>query len=164
MVRFRQRRADYPPQQRRCDQRYALRRWPQLSGRSDRDPCFRRNWGFGCVPTAFGGAWGRDGHLYVTSHDRTRGFKLGLPRSGYQLRLLETHDFPRRTRALIAWDPSFGAILFNDTTVARTRPPAVEMPRQAYCERLGLAPGRAGILAGSLHHDGPGGLPSYKPV
>jgi len=59
-----------------------------------------------------GGAWGPDGHLYVTGHDSTRVFELGLPRAGSQLRLLETHDFPGEGQG-IAWDPSRSGILYG---------------------------------------------------
>jgi len=82
--------------------------------RSRKRDCFRRTrWISSATklvsrvrPCSFsGGAWGPDGHLYVTSHDSTRGFELGLPRVGFQRRLLETHDFPRRTRALPGTQP-----------------------------------------------------------
>lgn len=52
-----------------------------------------------------GGAWGPDGHLYVTGHDRTRIYELDLPTSGSQLQFLETHRFPGEGQG-IAWDPS----------------------------------------------------------
>ncbi|MFB6248814.1 MAG: hypothetical protein ABEL97_09610 [Salinibacter sp.] len=51
-----------------------------------------------------GGAWGPDGHLYVTGHDGTTVYELGLPEAGSQLRFLAVHDFPGEGQG-IAWDP-----------------------------------------------------------
>lgn len=59
-----------------------------------------------------GGAWGPDGHLYVTGHDSSRIYELGLPKAGSQLRFLEAHYFPGDGQG-IAWDPSRSNILYG---------------------------------------------------
>jgi len=59
-----------------------------------------------------GGAWGPEGHLYVTGHDSTRVFELELPPAGSQLRFLETHNFPGEGQG-IAWDLSRSGILYG---------------------------------------------------
>jgi hypothetical protein len=59
-----------------------------------------------------GGAWDPDGHLYVTGHDSTEIYELGLPASGSQLRFLDTHDFPGEGQG-IAWDPARPGVLYG---------------------------------------------------
>lgn len=50
-----------------------------------------------------GGAWGSDGLLYVTGHDRPELYALRLPRSGTELELVATITTPTGGQA-IGWD------------------------------------------------------------
>lgn len=59
-----------------------------------------------------GGAWGPNGHLYVTGHDSTRVHELGLPSAGSQLRFLHAHHFPGEGQG-IAWDPVRPGVLYG---------------------------------------------------
>jgi hypothetical protein len=52
-----------------------------------------------------GGAWGRDGLLYVTGHDRPELYVLRAPPRGRTLEHIETLRTPTGGQA-IAWDPS----------------------------------------------------------
>lgn len=73
-----------------------------------------------------GGAWGPDGHLYVTGHDSTRVYELDLPSAGSQLRFLEAYDFPGEGQG-IAWDPARPGVLYgirrSDHEIVVTRRP-----------------------------------------
>jgi hypothetical protein len=51
-----------------------------------------------------GGAWGDDGLLYVTGHDRPEVYVLRLPKAGSVLDLVATIAIPFEGQA-IAWDP-----------------------------------------------------------
>jgi hypothetical protein len=85
------------------------------------DPDWSRREGY-VFPTALvdrvrpysfsGGAWGPDGHLYVTGHDSTTVYELRRPSAGSQLRFLETHDFPGEGQG-IAWDPARPHVLYG---------------------------------------------------
>jgi hypothetical protein len=100
-------------------------------------PDWKRRQGF-VFPTALvdrvrpysfsGGSWGPDGHLYVTGHDSTTVYELGLPSAGSQLRFLRAHDFPGEGQG-IAWDPNLPGILYgirrsDREIVVTSRPPA----------------------------------------
>jgi hypothetical protein len=52
-----------------------------------------------------GGAWGNDGLLYVTGHDRRELYALRMPRKGRVLRHVATVVTPTEGQA-IGWDPS----------------------------------------------------------
>jgi hypothetical protein len=52
-----------------------------------------------------GGAWGPDGRLYVTGHDKTEVYVLTLPSAGSILQLREITVFPGEGQG-IAWDPA----------------------------------------------------------
>jgi hypothetical protein len=52
-----------------------------------------------------GGAWGSDGLLYVTGHDRRELYALRMPRKGRVLRHVATVATPTEGQA-IGWDPS----------------------------------------------------------
>jgi hypothetical protein len=52
-----------------------------------------------------GGAWGPDGRLYVTGHDRTEVYVLAVPAAGSTLQLEAVLPFPGEGQG-IAWDPS----------------------------------------------------------
>lgn len=74
-----------------------------------------------------GGAWGPDGHLYVTGHDSTRVYELTLPNAGSQLRFLDAHRFPGEGQG-IAWDPSRPGVLYG---IQRSSKEIVEARRSA---------------------------------
>lgn len=59
-----------------------------------------------------GGAWGPDGRLYVTGHDRTEVYVLTLPPAGSTLRLEATLPFPGAGQG-IAWDPAAPGVLYG---------------------------------------------------
>lgn len=74
-----------------------------------------------------GGAWGPEGLLYVTGHDRPELYALRLPRSGSVLELVRIHPFPNEGQA-IAFDRSgtglcYGLVRSTNTVVARPFPP-----------------------------------------
>ena len=52
-----------------------------------------------------GGAWGKDGLLYVTGHDRPEMYALRIPDAGARLEHVETIALPTGGQA-IAWDPA----------------------------------------------------------
>lgn len=51
-----------------------------------------------------GGAWAKDGYLYVTGHDRPELYVVALPEAGSTLRHIATMLIPTNGQA-IAWDP-----------------------------------------------------------
>ncbi|ATE66452.1 hypothetical protein [Rhizorhabdus dicambivorans] len=59
-----------------------------------------------------GGAWGRDGLLYVTGHDRPELYALRLPESGDVLEQVATIATPTGGQA-IAWDSKGGRTLWS---------------------------------------------------
>lgn len=59
-----------------------------------------------------GGAWGPDGSLYITGHDKTEVYKLALPAAGSTLQLRGVHPFPGEGQG-IAWDPSRPEFLYG---------------------------------------------------
>jgi len=59
-----------------------------------------------------GGAWGKDGKLYVTGHDHTELYVLALPREGSVLQHLATIEAPFQGQA-IAFDPTQSRVLFG---------------------------------------------------
>jgi outer membrane protein assembly factor BamB len=59
-----------------------------------------------------GGAWGADGRLYVTGHDHTEAYVLGLPKGGAVLEHLATIEIPVEGQA-VAFDRSAGRVLFG---------------------------------------------------
>lgn len=65
-----------------------------------------------------GGAWGPDGRLYVTGHDRTEVYVLALPEAGSTLQLEAVLPFPGAGQG-IAWDPSDSDILYGIRRDAR---------------------------------------------
>jgi hypothetical protein len=64
-----------------------------------------------------GGAWGPDGHLYVTGHDEPLLFELTLPEAGSVLRLIEAIPIAAEGQG-IAWDPVESGTLY---TLVRSR-------------------------------------------
>lgn len=74
-----------------------------------------------------GGAWGPDGRLYVTGHDRTEIYVLTMPAAGSTLQLEATLPFPGEGQG-IAWDPSEADVLYgirrdaDEIVVTRRRP------------------------------------------
>jgi len=59
-----------------------------------------------------GGAWGPDGRLYVTGHDRAEVYVLTLPEAGSTLQLEAMLPFPGEGQG-IAWDPSDPDVLYG---------------------------------------------------
>ncbi|MCP4642248.1 MAG: hypothetical protein GY851_17520 [bacterium] len=59
-----------------------------------------------------GGAWGSDGLLYVTGHDRSELYTLELPESGSVLRYMRTVSFPVEGQA-IAFDRAGTGLLYG---------------------------------------------------
>jgi len=59
-----------------------------------------------------GGAWGPDGRLYVTGHDRTEVYVLTRPEAGSTLQLEAVLSFPGAGQG-IAWDPSHSGVLYG---------------------------------------------------
>jgi hypothetical protein len=59
-----------------------------------------------------GGAWGGDGMLYCTGHDRSELYRLRLPRAGSILELNDILPFTGRGQG-IAWDPSEPGVLYG---------------------------------------------------
>jgi hypothetical protein len=64
-----------------------------------------------------GGAWGPDGLLYVTGHDRPEAYALRLPAAGSRLELVATIALTTPGQA-IAWDPQ-GRLLWSIDRKAR---------------------------------------------
>lgn len=62
--------------------------------------------------SASGGAWGRDGLLYVTGHDRPELYALRVPDDGGMLELVATITTPTDGQA-IAWDPKAKRLLWS---------------------------------------------------
>lgn len=80
--------------------------------------------------SASGGAWGGDGLLYVTGHDRPELYVLRVPATGSRLEHVATISIPTNGQA-IAWDPSEARLLWSierDTSevVASRVPPVPE--------------------------------------
>ncbi len=74
-----------------------------------------------------GGAWGPDGILYVTGHDRPELYAMRLPRSGSILELVGTLPFPNEGQA-IAFDRTgtgllYGLVRSKNTVIAQPFPP-----------------------------------------
>jgi len=59
-----------------------------------------------------GGAWGDDGLLYVTGHDRPELYALRLPKAGSVLELVATIAIPFEGQA-IDWDPKEKRLLWG---------------------------------------------------
>lgn len=59
-----------------------------------------------------GGAWGDDGLLYLTGHDRPELYVLALPKAGATLELVATITIPFEGQA-IAWDPAEKRLLWG---------------------------------------------------
>ena len=59
-----------------------------------------------------GGAWGDDGLLYLTGHDRPELYALALPEAGATLKLVATIAIPFEGQA-IAWDPKEKRVLWG---------------------------------------------------
>jgi hypothetical protein len=59
-----------------------------------------------------GGAWGDDGLLYLTGHDRPELYALALPMAGSTLELAATITIPFEGQA-IAWDPKEKRLLWG---------------------------------------------------
>lgn len=59
-----------------------------------------------------GGAWGDDGLLYVTGHDRPEVYALRLPKAGSALELVDTLPIPFEGQA-IDWDPKEKRLLWG---------------------------------------------------
>ena len=78
--------------------------------------------------SASGGAWGPDGLLYVTGHDRAETYALHLPARGNVLGLFATIELPTHGQA-IAWDPilprTFWSIERRRQLLVATRLPGV---------------------------------------
>lgn len=72
--------------------------------------------------SASGGKWGRDGHLYVTGHDRPELYVLSLPEAGGRLLHINTYPLPTRGQAF-DWD-----VVSNDDiwTIDRGKPAMIE--------------------------------------
>lgn len=62
--------------------------------------------------SASGGAWNRDGFLYVTGHDRPEIYVLKLPKAGSTLELVTTIRLPTNGQA-IAWDARDDRLLWS---------------------------------------------------
>ncbi len=65
-----------------------------------------------------GGAWGADGRLYVTGHDRPELYVVALPEAGSILRHVATIPIPTNGQA-IAWDPKDRRLLWSIERKAR---------------------------------------------
>ena len=78
-----------------------------------------------------GGAWGKDGLLYVTGHDRREAYVMKLPQGGATLKHVATIALPTDGQA-IAWDPVEPRLMWSVDRSGRNavvaRIPAV--PRQ----------------------------------
>ena len=80
-----------------------------------------------------GGAWGNDGLLYVTGHDRPELYALRLPRAGSTLELVATLPIPFEGQA-IDWDPRQKRLLWGISrkdrkAIAVTIPPVEHVAR-----------------------------------
>ena len=79
-----------------------------------------------------GGAWGDDGLLYVTGHDRPEVYALRLPKAGSTLELVATLPIPFEGQA-IDWDPKKKRLLWGisrkDRKAIAVTIPAVEAAR-----------------------------------
>ena len=62
--------------------------------------------------SASGGAWGDDGLLYVTGHDRPELYALRVPKVGSTLELVATIAIPTDGQA-IGWDPALPRTLWS---------------------------------------------------
>lgn len=62
--------------------------------------------------SASGGAFGPDGRLYVTGHDRPEVYVLDVPKGGWVLKLAATIEIPVPGQA-IAFDPSAKGVMFG---------------------------------------------------
>ena len=82
--------------------------------------------------SASGGAWGADGLLYVTGHDRPEMYALRVPEGGGTLELVATIATPTDGQA-IAWDPVRPRLLWSverstHQLVASRVPPVLPAP------------------------------------
>lgn len=70
-----------------------------------------------------GGAWGADGLLYVTGHDRAELYALRVPEGGGEMQLVATYPIPTNGQA-IDWDPAIEGQLWSiergDTVMVAT--------------------------------------------
>lgn len=82
--------------------------------------------------SASGGAWGADGLLYVTGHDRPELYALRVPAVGGTLELVTTIATPTDGQA-ISWDPGANRLLWSVERSSRalvaSRVPPVLPPR-----------------------------------
>lgn len=62
--------------------------------------------------SASGGAWGSDGFLYISGHDRPEVYVLRIPRAGLTLELVTTLPTASSGQA-IAWDPTAPDVLWG---------------------------------------------------
>jgi hypothetical protein len=78
-----------------------------------------------------GGAWGDDGLLYVTGHDRPEVYALRLPKAGSTLELVATLPIPFEGQA-IDWDPKQKRLLWGisrkDRKAIAVAIPTVDIP------------------------------------
>lgn len=77
-----------------------------------------------------GGAWGKDGLLYVTGHDRPEMYALRLPLAGSRLEHVATIITPTQGQA-IAWDPNRHLVWSIDRKsreIVASTVPKVEVP------------------------------------
>ena len=81
--------------------------------------------------SASGGAFGADGRLYVTGHDRPELYVLDVPKGGGVLKLVATIPIPVKGQA-IAFDRSTPGVLFGVNRATREvlgfRLPPLEQP------------------------------------
>jgi hypothetical protein len=73
--------------------------------------------------SASGGAWGADGRLYVTGHDRPEVYVLEVPRTGNELRYVATIEVAVEGQA-VAFDRSRPGVLYG---ISRSKREVVEM-------------------------------------
>lgn len=76
--------------------------------------------------SASGGAWGRDGLLWVTGHDRPEAYALRLPKAGSRLELVRTVTIPTPGQA-IDWDVIDPSVLWS--VDRRAKPPVLVASR-----------------------------------
>ncbi|HET7411918.1 MAG TPA: cycloisomerase [Pararhizobium sp.] len=69
--------------------------------------------------SASGGAWGPDGYLYVSGHDRPELYVLRLPEFGSVLEQVATISVPGHGQAF-GWEPSGGRVLYMIDRSTRT--------------------------------------------
>lgn len=78
--------------------------------------------------SASGGAWAKDGYLYITGHDLPELYVTALPEAGSTLRHVATIPIPTNGQA-IAWDPKDPRLLWSierkDRALVASRVPVV---------------------------------------